>query len=81
MTGTDADIQRVLGRIEGKLDGIVQRLDRGDKDTEALHERVSKVDHRVASVESKMNYYLGFAGAIGAFLTTFGKYLYDRLFA
>lgn len=70
----EIEIQRALGRIEGKLDGIRDRLDRGDEETKGLDDRVTKLESRAA-------YYSGAAGVIGAMLSVAGKYLWDRIFA
>ncbi len=41
------DVQRVLGRIEGKIDGIDERLKQGSRRMEKLEDRVTANENRV----------------------------------
>jgi hypothetical protein len=58
---SDPEVHRALGRIEGKLDGLAQRLDGSDA-------RVGSAEKRIAALETRMNYFLGIAAALGAFV-------------
>lgn len=56
----DAEIIRSLGRLEGKCDNILTRLDnhmdrmnRIDEDIEDVRDKIEKVKEKVASVEKK----------------------------
>ena len=54
-------LHRALGRIEGKQDLILSNVDRLAKEHEALKERVSSIDGRVAKVEKRMVWWAGAA--------------------
>jgi len=57
----ESEVQRSLGRIEGKIDGIASRLDAKDKlDIER--------DRRIDSVQRRQWWLSGVAAAIGALL-------------
>ena len=53
MTGPDhADLQRDMGRVEGKQDAMGARLDRLEK---AVNDGFDKIDKRLAGLEAKEN--------------------------
>ncbi len=58
------EIQRSLGRIEGKLDGIRNHLDQH-------HESINSIDVRLAKVEKKVYWFSGITGAFGALIGVF----------
>lgn len=60
------EIQRSLGRIEGKLDGIRSHLDQHT-------DSISTIDARLAKVEKKVYWFSGITGAMGAMLGIFLK--------
>lgn len=61
----EAGIQRTLGRIEGKLDGILA--------TQTAHSlRANDVEKRVQAVETKLNWYSGAVAAFAGLITFFG---------
>lgn len=59
-------IERSLGRIEGKLDGIRNHLDQH-------HESITAIDMRLAKVEKKVYWFSGITGAFGAMIGIFIK--------
>lgn len=59
-------IERALGRIEGKLDGILAEQSRLRGEQGALHRRVSSVDDQVQNVRNRQSRVLGYAAALGA---------------
>lgn len=60
------EIQRSLGRIEGKLDGIRSHLDQHT-------DSISGIDARLVKVEKKVYWFSGLAGAVGAIFGIFLK--------
>lgn len=58
---SEAEIQRSLGRIEGKLDSALSRMDA--KDTQDMER-----DKRIASVERRQWWLSGVAAVIGGLL-------------
>lgn len=57
-----SDLQRDLGRVEGKLDSVIELL----KDNGAKH---VALEGRVRKVEGKLLYFSGISLAIGVFLS------------
>ena len=56
---------RSLGRIEGKQDLILLRIEDQAREQARLSDRIEKTETRVANVESKLNWYSAyFAGAV-----------------
>ncbi len=55
----ETDLHRAVGRIEGKLDSVIDMLTTGN----ARHDGFDK---RVAAVEKKQAWYSGAAAAVGA---------------
>jgi hypothetical protein len=53
------ELQRAVGRIEGKLDSFIAKLDAGD----SRHESAEK---RIGAVERKQAWYAGAAATVGA---------------
>ena len=51
----DPSISRSLGRIEGKQDLLLSRLDQQGRDQEKLNERQEKIEDRVISVEKSVS--------------------------
>lgn len=49
----DEEIQRSLGRIEGKLDGLTDLPDRLEKLDAKLNTRIDSIDERLRKVEMK----------------------------
>ena len=58
------ELVRSLGRIEGKLDGIDQRL-------ESHGDRAEGIEKRIAAVEKKVWYGTGIAAGIGFLIAQF----------
>ena len=56
-----ADIQRALGRIEGKQDAMLVQLERGT-------DRMDKHDKRIGSLERSRHWVTGVAAGIGALI-------------
>lgn len=57
------ELYLMLGRIEGKLDGLAQRLEGNDQ-------RVTIADHRVGRLENRVSYWGGGLALI-VFVATF----------
>jgi hypothetical protein len=55
MTDNDRD----FGRVEGKLDGVVETLLRIDR-------KLDKQDDRLSKVENRQSYFMGGAAVIGS---------------
>lgn len=68
----DDNLYLLLGRIEGKLDGALQRQERQDAAVEALIARVS-------SVERSRSWFLGAAAVIGAMASTAKAFVFGAL--
>jgi hypothetical protein len=69
-----ADIQRSLGRLEGKVDQILEGLENHEHRD---HERFGSIEKRLGNIEKKIWYGSGIA-AVGAFILaklTFGLYI------
>ena len=71
------DIHRSLGRLEGKMDAILQTVAEAAITSAArykeTHEQTEKLEGRLRVVEAKMNWYAGIgvvAGFIGTQLIT-----------
>jgi len=58
---TDCDLHRAVGRIEGKVDAILDKLE----ETDARHEKAEK---RIGSIERKVHWYSGAAAVVAAAL-------------
>lgn len=61
------ELHRAVGRVEGKIDGIVEML-------AARNARDESVDKRVTAVERKQAWYSGAAAAVGALVAVFVKH-------
>jgi hypothetical protein len=70
----DLDLARSLGRIEGKQDLILARIDAEGRAREKLEERVTKI-------ETKLTWYVGYAAGAAAVLAVALQYLKAKLFA
>lgn len=66
---TDA-FSRSLGRIEGRLELILSRVDTQARDQAEMKDKVSKLTDRVSKVEQKLWYWSGALLVIGAIFTT-----------
>jgi hypothetical protein len=62
------EIHRSLGRIEGKVDSLVERHDARDKNDEAREERLR-------TVENRQHWYSGAGAILGALLGYFGVHI------
>lgn len=62
------ELQRTVGRIEGKLDTFIQQMAIQDKRTTDLEVRTRKVENR-------QHWYSGVAAAVGVALGMFGVHL------
>lgn len=60
MTTSNESLHRILGRIEGKIDGIDARLQSGSM-------RMSKLEDRVAANEKRVWKLAGASGVVAAF--------------
>jgi hypothetical protein len=65
---SDQELQRGLGRVEGKLDQVLQHLEAHFEDDK---ERFASLDGRLAKVEKKVWYASGVGSLLGALLTLF----------
>ena len=66
-----AEMHRAIGRIEGRLDTIIELLkDRNTRDDA----NKAHVDQRVAAVEKKQAWYSGAAAAVGAVVAVLVKH-------
>ena len=52
---TDSNIERALGVMIGKLDGIEDRLERQDRSRAVLHARVDQLASQTAHLESSLS--------------------------
>lgn len=59
-------LSRSLGRIEGKQDLILVRLDTQARDQEKLAERIDRNDERLDRVEKKLSWYGAYVAGVGA---------------
>lgn len=62
---------RSLGRIEGRLELILSRVDTQARDQAEIKKTVDSLSGRVARVEQKLWYWSGALVVIGVLLTTF----------
>lgn len=70
---TEAGIQRTLGRIEGKLDGILA--------TQVTQQnRADDAEKRIQAVEAKVHWYSGTVAIIAAVFTFFGDKIRAAIF-
>lgn len=70
-------IERSLGRVEGKVDGLEENIKEIKKLLQESHNDIAK---RVASLEHSRSKLLGTASAIGAAFGVFGGWLTSNLF-
>jgi hypothetical protein len=66
------DIQRAIGRLEGKVDLLLERSNRSDADREALTERIAKLENGADQQKAVVGVLGTVAGAVSAFAS---KYL------
>lgn len=59
------EISRSLGRVEGKLDSLIETMKGRD-------DRADDLDRRVGKVENRLHWYSGAAAALGSL---FGLYI------
>jgi hypothetical protein len=65
------ELHRSIGRIEGRLDAIIELLkDRNTRDDD----HKANVDKRVAAVERRQAWYSGAAAAVGAVVAVLVKH-------
>lgn len=64
-------LNRSLGRIEGKQDLILARIDTLNSEHEKLKESVAGLDGRVSKVEKKLVWWAGAAATISGLLYFF----------
>lgn len=57
------EIHRSLGRVEGKLDSLIDSFDIDNEERNKKHDTLEK---RVSKIEAKQHWYAGAASAIGA---------------
>lgn len=55
MPGNTTNIERALGIVVGKLEGIENRLERQDHSRQILHERLDQLVIRITHVESDLS--------------------------
>ena len=67
---SDAGDQRSLGRIEGKLDSLLDEIKRHFDDD---HKNFARLDARIGRVQSKVNYFSGAWAVVGAAVVYFLK--------
>lgn len=60
-----SEMQRAIGRIEGKLDGFIEQMKIAD-------DRGSKLEGRVRGLEKWQHLYSGASGIVGALLAAIG---------
>jgi hypothetical protein len=63
-----SEIQRSVGRVEGKLDAFIGQMKVQD-------DRSTNLEVRVRSVENKQHWYAGAGAILGAVLGAFGVHL------
>lgn len=69
MSGTDFnELARSLGRVEGKLDSLVDLVKTGGQQQDTRHDALAK---RVGRIESKQHWYSGAAATAGALFGLF----------
>lgn len=81
----DTEVHRALGRIEGKMDGLIafskqhtDRMDGQDTRMDKQDERIDATDARVSKIENKLMFYGGIAAATVFFA---GKIDFGTLFS
>lgn len=67
------ELHRALGRLEGKLDAVLENQERAVSETKDINQRVSKV-------EAKLNWYAGVSAAFIAAVSMFGDRIRHALF-
>jgi hypothetical protein len=67
----ETDLHRAVGRVEGKLDSVIDMLTAGNARHDARHDGFDK---RVAAVEKRQAWYSGAAAAVGAIVAYLVKY-------
>lgn len=69
------EIQRGLGRVEGKLDQIISGMSSHEADDkyrfEEVHKELHGLDNRTSGLERKIYYANGIAAAVVLFITYF----------
>lgn len=59
MTTQENELMRVIGRIEGKIDGIISQHSSLHTEHKDLKMLVSKLEHRLQQVENRLYLYAG----------------------
>lgn len=62
-----AELNRAIGRVEGKLDTFIEQMKTQD-------ERATNVEVRMRKVENRQHWYSGVAAAIGMLITSAGMH-------
>ena len=77
--GGISEMQRAVGRIEGKMDAFIEQMkvqdDRTTRIEEQQTERSTKLDIRVSKVERWQHFYSGAGAILGALLGAFGVHI------
>jgi hypothetical protein len=63
-----AEIHRIVGQIEGKVDSLIERHDARDRTDE-------KRDARLRTVENRQHWYSGAGAIVGVLLGYFGVHI------
>jgi hypothetical protein len=67
----ETDLHRAVGRIEGKLDSVIDMLTAANARHDARHDGFDK---RVGAVENKQAWYSGAAATVGAIVAILVKH-------
>lgn len=78
MVSSDEEVQRSLGVLEGKLDLIMDSLDRISSDLKSLKADHAHISARVRSLEDAKNRVVGAAAVVSFAVATLWQLLSDR---
>lgn len=71
MTDNNEALNRSLGRIEGKQDLVLARLDAQAREQEVFKARLDTLDDRMDGIDKKLAYWAGGAAVVMTGLTLF----------
>ena len=70
MSSTE-ELHRALGRLEAKVDILLERSEAAERDRDALSERISKLEHKATAQKAVVGFIATIAGAASAFASKF----------
>jgi hypothetical protein len=73
------NLQRDIGRMEGKIDAMLEAISEMKDDSEDLHSRVSGVERRLDEVKWTIRGVLLAGSLIGSFVSTAGVFIWKWL--